>query len=284
MMRKQTKTLLLALFGLSFLALIPWVKPRLEERLPDAFRLDKVALDMQEDLPEFEMPDLSFLGGKEFHYIGHGGQAVAFASQDNCYVLKFFLKKQLHGEKRFPIPKPTHWISSHREKRQAQREQKRHRSLMKAMKNYSCAYQKMREKTGIIALHLNASFGNLPQVTLKDQYGNRYPIDLNQASFVFQHKAELVQEKLHAASDPEKQAILSKLNRFFEERAKEGFIDIERSFMIEANYGFLGDTPIQLDVGNIEFLESQKKEPASEIQRIQDLLHNWARNQGLPSF
>jgi hypothetical protein len=67
------------------------------------------------------------------------------------------------------------------------------------------------------------------------------------------------------------------LHQFFEERANAGFFDIKRSFMIDRNYGFLGDRPIQLDVGNIAFEETIKQSPSSEIQRMQGLLSNWAK-------
>ena len=269
------------LFLLAIAALLPftiqWIKPYLEERLPDTFSLDRIAIDLQGDLPHFAMPDLPIFAAQEFHYLGHGGQAVAFASADGKYVLKFFLTKQLHGEKRFPIPKPTHWIPAHRKARQEQREQARQRSLMKAMRNYCIAFEKIPEKTGIIGLHLVAADENLPVVILLDQNGRRHPVDLNRASFVFQHKAQLVKDKLASASTvDEKQRVLAALNKFFEERARAGFVDVERSFMIEMNYGFLGEIPIQLDVGNIEFLEPLQSSPEEEIGRIQGLLRNWA--------
>ncbi len=151
------------------------------------------------------------------------------------------------------------------------------------MHNYAIAFQKIPEKTGILGLHLNPTKNNLPQVLLYDQYGKKHKVELDRASFVFQNKAALVREKLNnAATENEKRQILASLNQFFADRAKLGFIDIERSFMIEANYGFLGETPIQLDVGNIEFLENLQKSPEEEIQRIQDLLHRWIAQNNLP--
>ena len=249
----------------------------MEERLPDEFCLDKLAMGVQGDFPSFPVPDLSVVAAQEFHYIGHGGQAVAFASEDNRYVLKFFLTRQMHGAKKYPIPKPTHFIPSHREKRKKQREKVRERSLYKAMHNYAIAFEKIPEKTGIIALHLNASKEPLPTVILKDFSGKKHVVDLTAASFVFQHKALLVKEKLATLPQEEdKQKTIASLRLFFEERAKSGFIDTERSFMINDNYGFLGDTPIQLDVGNIEFLEDLQKSPEEEISRMHGLLQNWA--------
>ncbi len=261
---------------------IQWVKERLEERLPDTFGLDRIALHMEGEETSIAMPKLPISEGEVFRYLGHGGQAVAFASEDGKYILKFFLRRQLHGEKRFPIPKPTHWIPSHRKKRQEKMEEARLKSLTKALHNYKVAFEKIPEKTGIIALHLFSSKGNLPKVCLLDQKGEKHLVDLNEASFVFQHRAELVLDKLSSfSSSEEKQAILSLLKDFFSERAKAGFIDIERSFMIEANYGFLGNQLIQLDVGNIEFIPELKTSPEEEIKRIHGMLQTWINEKNL---
>lgn len=251
-----------------------FVKPLLEERLPYEFGLDKIALDLRSDFVNSKI-DPTLIENQEFHYIGHGGQAVAFASDDDKYVLKFFLTRQLQGAKRYPIPKPTHWIPTHRQARKEKREKTRLASLNKAMKNTAVAFEKIQDKTGIIALHFNAKNDGLPSVTLIDNMGKKCVVDLNRASFVLQHKAQLVPQKL--ASSQNKEAVIEAMHQFFEERAKAGFIDIERSFMIHHNYGFLGDTPIQLDVGNIEFQESLQVSPSEEIQRMQGLLSEWAK-------
>ncbi len=276
--KKYLLVLLAAIIGVLIPSTIRFVKPYLEERLPDTFSLNRIAMDIESDLPRFEPMDLSELANQNFRYLGHGGQAVAFASDDGLYVLKFFLTKALHGEKRFPIPKPTHLIPSHRKARREKRAQTRMNSLLFAMRNYAVAYEKIKDKTGILYLHLVPSNGALPQVTLVDQSGNTHLVDLNRASFVFQKKATLVKEKLASLPDESKQEILSSLHQFFAERAKSGFIDVERSFMIEANYGFLGNDPIQLDVGNIEYLEELKAAPEKEIERMQNLLNTWAKN------
>ncbi len=246
-----------------------FIKPYLEERLPYEFGLDKIALDMQNDYVNSEI-DPSLLD-KEFHYIGHGGQAVAFS--DGQYVLKFFLARQLQGPKRYPIPKPTHLIASHRKARRQEREKRRLACLNKAMKNTAVAFEKIKDKTGMIAIHFRCGEG-LPCVTLIDNVGKKHLVDLNRASFVLQHKAELVSQKL---AREDKEAVVKALSQFFIEKASAGFIDVEKSFMIYDNYGFLGDTPIQLDVGNIEFQEDLKASPNGEIQRMQELLANWAK-------
>lgn len=305
------RKLLTAIFSsLTLAAILPFaakcIKPYLEERLPDEFTVEKLALDMQEESlrnQEVQTPPLfsvrqvqtspsamglsklAELKDKPFHYIGHGGQSVAFASADNRYVLKFFLKKSLHGKKKYPIPKPTHWIASHRKARQEKREQTALNSLLRAMHNYANAFEKIKEKTGLIALHLTATENTLPTVTLLDPYGEEHFVDLDRASFVLQHKAELLEEKLsRLKTKKEKKQVLASLHRFFEQRAKAGFIDNEKNFMITSNYGFLGDEPIQIDLGSIEYSEQLESYPKPEIDRLQGMLRNWAESASLPSF
>lgn len=271
----RAKIIALFLIATAIQPIYKYVKPLLEERLAFEFGLDKIALDLKNDFVNSEI-NPTMIENQEFHYIGHGGQAVAFASDDDQYVLKFFLARQLQGPKRYPIPKPTHWIPSHRQARKEKREKTRLASLNKAMKNTAVAFEKIKDKTGIIGLHFHASIDNLPTVTLIDNRGEKFSVDLNRASFVLQHKAQLVPQKL--ASSENKEAVIAALHQFFAERAHAGFIDTERSFMINHNYGFLGDTPIQLDVGNIEFQECLLVSPNDEIQRMQGLLSEWAKN------
>jgi len=271
----------LLLFAVTFLPnFIQTIKQLLEERLPDEFALEKLALDVKGPFPTYSMPDLTEIAQQPFHYLGHGAQAVAFASEDGRWVLKFFLQQNLHGKKRFPIPKPTHWIPSHRKKRHEERKATYRKALFKAMQHYTVAFEKLKDKTGLVSMHLTASDGDLPCVQLFDQTGKEYSVDLNRASFVLQKKALLVPEKLAQLSNEEKTQALRSLEDFFAQRAREGFIDVERSFMIEANYGFLGNTPIQLDVGNIEYLEEIKTSPQKEIARMHSLLRNWASQKG----
>ena len=276
--KKISILILLLIFGAFLPYTVKSIKFLAEERLPDEFHLNKLALDIQDDLPPCgNIPELLRVAKAPFHYIGHGGQAVAFASEDDQYVLKFFLKKSFHGKKKYPFPKISHWIPSRRKASQERREKASLRSLRKALHSYVTAFEKLKEKTGLIALHLAATKEPLSIVTVLDQNGEKHEIDLARASFVFQKKAKLVREKLDSLPTKEdKLQALSSLSHFFEERARSGFIDIERSFMIESNYGFLGNQPIQLDVGNIEYLEELKNSPEEEIRRMQGLLHNWA--------
>lgn len=85
------------------------------------------------------------------------------------------------------------------------------------MKNTAIAFEKIPEKTGIIALHFKSEKNNLPTIQLSDHTGKKHTIDLNRASFVLQHKAELVCQKLAK----HQVAAMNCLHQFFEETIKQ---------------------------------------------------------------
>lgn len=288
----RSKKIIIALLLILFITFSPnairLAKSLVEERLPWEFSLQQIALDVQGDFPIFELPDLSGIANQQFHYIGHGGQAIAFVSEDNRYVLKFFLKHCLQGKKRYPIPKPSHWLPIRQKVRQERRKkriQAAQENLFKTMRNYQFAFEKMKEQTGLIATHLLPTKNSLPTVTIQDRNGKKHEIDLDRATFVFQRKAELVKEKLaKLATEEEKRTALVLLDQFFEDRARKGFMDTDPYFRIESNYGFVDDQPIQFDFGKVEFFESLLTSPDAAIGYMRKLLHNWAEKQLLPSF
>lgn len=285
-MRKRVylPIVILTIMGLLTLINRNSLKSLVNQRFPDTFSLDKIALDITEDFPTFEMPNLSSMIQGPFYYLGAGGQAVAFESEDHEYVLKFFLTKALHGNKKYPLPKPTHWISSHKQKRQIQRKERKLRHLLFAMHSYAKALPILKEKTGILALQLRAQKGDLPIVLLYDKEKNKHLVDLNRASFVLQKKAITVSQKFQESLSKEKKLeLLRSLQNFFAERTLLGLIDLDKNILLGENYGFLGDLPIQFDVGKIVFNEQFKREPQEEIRRMQSIVRNWALERNLPT-
>ncbi len=277
MTNRITLCISVLILGIFIALAIKPLRPYLEERLPDEFRVDKIALDVEAEFPTPPLsPDQRSLLNQEFIYLGHGEQSIAFENRDQSIVLKFFLVKGLHGKKRYPIPKPTHWIPSHREKRQQRREKIARDSLFEALKGYFCAFEKIPEKTGLIALHLIRTEGDLPCVTVIDHARIKHIIDLNRASFVVQKKGETVKTRLsRLATEEEKREHLLALDRFFQEKAKNGFTDKRQSFMLGNNYAFLGDQPIQIDAGELCFSPAIQADPAEEMKCVKDLFTKW---------
>lgn len=247
-------------------------------RHPEKFSLEKIALDMDEDhLPKFPLPDLSSVFQQPFFYLDRGEETIAFVSQDERFVLKFFLKEKMQGEKRFSIPNVIHSLfPSHQEKKML-RKQARRQTLLRSMDNYAAVFQAMQNKTGTIALHLTPTVHLLPTIAVFDQIGEKHLVELDRASFILQHKAILVEKKLEqAGSKEEKLKVLQALEDFFVLRTKKGFTDLRKTFTLEKNFGFLGDEAIQFDVGGVIFSKDLQEAPEEEIQRINIILHDWA--------
>ncbi|MDP1609362.1 MAG: hypothetical protein Q8L98_08645 [Chlamydiales bacterium] len=247
-------------------------------RYPERFSLEKIALDMEEDrFPKFPLPDLSSIFQQPFFYLDRGDETVAFVSQDERFVLKFFLQKKMQGKKRFSIPNVIHWLFPWHQEKKLLRKQARRQTLLRSMDNYAAVFQSMQNNTGTIALHLTPTVQLLPRIVVFDQIGEKHLVELDRASFILQHKAILVEKKLEkAASTEEKQKVLQALEDFFVLRAKKGFTDLRKTFTLEKNFGFLGDEAIQFDVGGVVFSKDLQEAPEEEIQRIRTILHQWA--------
>lgn len=166
------------------------------------------------------------------------------------------------------IPK----LSIHWRKKQAKRVEVRNRKLDRALKNYSVAFEKIKEKTGMIAM--NCYHRKLPKVTLIDWQNQKHIVDLTGIAFIIQRKAVPVSKKLEFASNPE--SVIFLLREFIEKQVKCGFVDIEPKFVSE-NYGFVDDVPVYIDLGRIEYREEVRKNPEAEIQRMRRHLDKWAK-------
>lgn len=244
------------------------LRPYLKERLASEFTLNHLARDVSCNASN----QFQALGDEEFHYIGHGDQAIAFANKDETYILKFFLYKKLLGEKRFPVPT----ISIHKKRKVQKQERDRQCRLIRTLRNYSVAFEKLKEKTGIISFYWSPE--NQPTITLVDWKQKKHQLDLNSVPFVLQRKAVVVSEKLNSLHTSfEKEEAISLLKNFIVERTREGFIDTEQAFVSE-NYGFIDKTPVYIDLGRIEYHEEVQNSPEKEIQRMEDLFSKWAKN------
>ena len=247
--------------------------PYMHERLPNTFSIDHIASDLYEDLPTYELPDLSWMQDTEFRYIGHGGEAIAFESEDGKFVLKLFLQKSLHGKRRLELPKPTHWIPSHQKARREERQAADRRSLLSTLRNYAAVADVDPTMAAIVALHLTPSEG-LPTTTLVDFNGQSHAIDLNRAAFVLQHKVELIVDALARLT---REQVAQTMQEFFTQRGAAGFQDVEKTFMIEQNYGLYQGKPVQIDVGKIVYSEKVKQHPNEEIAKMRQLLLDWTQ-------
>jgi hypothetical protein len=186
-----------------------------------------------------EKQRLEDIFSQRFHYLGSGVQAYAFESEDGKYILKFFRMNRL-------IPRVIHTL-------QPKKIAERHRKLHLIFNAYKLVYEKFRQDAGLLYIHLNKS-GDLKKIIhIQDHKKREHAIQLDDVPFVVQEKAELLHDRFDRLKAEKKFDELQKAIEAFltlvQRRVDAGMIDQDR--VIEKNYGFVGDRPIQIDVGSV---------------------------------
>ncbi|NGX38164.1 MAG: hypothetical protein K1000chlam2_01336 [Chlamydiae bacterium] len=226
-------------------------------------------------VPELDFSNLDSILGQRFHFLGHGKQMMAFESEDGCYVLKLFnpmrpLKKNWHTKwkywKRYSSIK---WISREWFQKKAR--------LKKLFVRHQMAYEFLREETGLIFAHLSPSKRICYFVHVTDHHGRIHVLALENTPFIIQEKAILVPRYLNNLVKTnrleEANAAVIRLEKLLEKRISVGITD--RIQTMENNYGFVGEKPIQIDIGRIRFNPELIKNPEEERLRILGNLNSW---------
>lgn len=204
------------------------------------------------DLPLLRQP---------FTYLGEGSQMVVFGSEDGAYVLKLFKGKH---KKRFKLSrflsKMKHPIANCR----AEEEEWKFK-FKETCRRYEMAFSHLKEETALVLLHFQKTGTPLP-VTLIDKSAHR--IDLSGLPFILQKRAVLAPEYFRKNPGKHIEAVQA-LKDFFVRRIHKGFSDPRQTLNI--NYGFIDDSPVQLDVGKIEPFQGDIDTELKEIHRRVDL-------------
>lgn len=196
-----------------------------------------------------------------FTYLGKGGQAYAFESEDGRYVLKLLKFKFLR-------PKITNRLISFipfLEDKVTNDLQWRQKKFYELYQGYKWAYQLNKEGSGLIYLHFNPTFNQFGAVTLYDKLGRQHTLELDQVAFIIQEKGRLLDQLLNeklSSKDIEGAKIL--LNRFFDAvvfQYNKGLYD--RDYGHVHNAGFVANRPIHIDMGKITY-DPRMKEKSSQ--------------------
>ncbi|MBS0649110.1 MAG: hypothetical protein JSS10_07815 [Verrucomicrobia bacterium] len=108
---------------------------------------------------------------QKFYLRDQGGQSYVFISEDGKYVLKFFKD----------MPRP--WL------RWPSYQKKKFGKLKRTLTGYQLAYDRLREETGLLYLHLSPSSSPLPALLI-DRLHITHTLDLSSVYFVLQKRAE----------------------------------------------------------------------------------------------
>lgn len=131
-------------------------------------------------LPSEDPPQepLTFEWPREFSYLGRGKQAFAFESADGNYVIKFFDRHRMELPW-YHIFATQKWVNRRKTKQSLYPE------------SYRLAYEKMKEETDLLHVHMGPSLETFPTITITDKASRCFQIDLNQVPFILQKKASV---------------------------------------------------------------------------------------------
>ncbi|HEX4839995.1 MAG TPA: hypothetical protein VFU89_06100 [Rhabdochlamydiaceae bacterium] len=181
---------------------------------------------------------------QRFTYLGCGGQLTAYESADHQYVIKFF--------------NPRNSLFNRR------------KHLEKNFKRYAMSLKDLKEETGIVYNHFDASTVLHQSVEVMGKEGKLYQIPLEKYPFILQRKVELVLpylDKLYKEGRvAEAKESARQIYALFVSRTKKGYRDHSQN--LEVNYGFYNGKAVQIDPGRIRHDKAVAQNPRKEMERI----------------
>lgn len=217
---------------------------------------------------EEEYKSLKQILSQKFTYLDKGKQMTAFESEDQQYVLKFFnprpfLKEEtFHEFKKFKTLFSMKWISYaflHQKDR-----------LQRLAKIYQEASVCLKEESALVFVSACKPSFPSQEMILSDKDGKEYTINISRYPFVLQQRVDVAQKHLiHLVKEGniyQAKLCLESLADLFIARANKGFTD--RIQTLHNNYGFLGTSAVQIDLGRLRKLDPKEGTVFQEISRV----------------
>ena len=219
--------------------------PALLSQFTRGFRVAKLHLDFPRQ-PEWETgpnPAIGPILQQSFTFIGNGSQCYVFESADGKYVVKLFRFDRASID------------------------------VVRLFDACKMAYDRLRDETGIVHIHLNPAPEGLPTLHCKDALGRCHRLCLDNYRFVIQKKGESFQTALLAArQDPLRmQKRLDQFIDLLQARVAQGILNSDPN--LSRNFGFLEDRAIELDFGSYRY--SPGLDRSAEIRRYSGKLRSW---------
>lgn len=212
-----------------------------------------------------------------FFYLASSSKMYAFISQDQKYVLKFFKMQNLF---------PQGWTDSFPLSllRALGFKKEEHNELFseRIFASYQDAYTDLSEETGLLYIHLNKTHELKMKTALIDSKGKKHLVDLDRVEFVVQKRAHKIYDYLNRLVREKKwedlKLSICSILRLIATRCEKGFID--EGLNIRNNFGFVGNTAIQMDCSRLT-RDSSVKYPLNYREKIREMaehLDAWAQD------
>lgn len=256
MKNKNFKLLIgIALVGLLILT------GRIYLNLTDGFTLNNITSEFayrnqktSQSVTEEELKKINEILNQPFYYLGRGAQTYAFESSDRKYVLKIVKQKHLKMSPLTHLLLQFPGLNNYREKRL----NKYKKRVLSFLNCCHLTYDRLREESGLIYMHLDKTQGLHPHVAIYDKLNMSYQLPLDNYEFLIQKKgsliypffSHLIQENPTVAYD-----MLEKLIQRLIVRSQRGVIDKDSPRKFSENVGFANGELIFIDFG--EFSKSE---------------------------
>lgn len=248
------------------------------DRRTDGFYLQKLFAQDIPTNPLWDTPlpskDVEALLDQPYTFLGMGSECFTFLSQDKTTVIKFFkldqmrfvyFKRAWKKEDHSNLDNPAHWL--HRLPLPSSLEpyiQKvvgiRMFRIQNTFNSCKIAWDRLREETGLLYVHLNPTKQLHKKLVIYDKIGVKHTIDLDSTRFVMQKRAELVTPKIRKlckeGKETEARRCIDSLVKLILERSKKGIAD--RDPLVKQNFGFIEDQALEIDTGSFSIDERMK--------------------------
>lgn len=250
------------------------------EKKTDGFRFYHLLSDLPNDMrwehpfSKEEKETINHLTDQTFTFIGKGGFCCAFLGEDGKTVLKFYLHHHLSLPE---IARSFAWEKLLLKNSFPRSELLPHQEFN--FKSCKLLYEKAKDITGMIFMHLNKTEGLREHVTLIDSIGVRHTIDLNKTEFVLQQRAHSLLGYIdRAVKEQKKENALQAIDSYLHcllTLCKREIREMDHSF--KNNYGIL-DNAVVVAMDISSFVEDPSlKHPGVYKQEIVLKSHNLAK-------
>lgn len=210
-----------------------------------------------------------------FSFFSRGLQSFVFLSADGQYVLKIFNNRHSHLQKWFDVMAHLPGLHAWGTARALHHKMK----WEKSFNSYKIAYERLRDETGIVYIHLDPTDHLPTTLNLIDPLGITHSIDPNQTGFILQKRCTPVYPVLLQAIEKgdleAARRCIDQLIALFLLKYQQGIADNDP--LIRTNYGFLNGQPMQIDLGPLSLDPNiQEKEVyLPELRKTMHSLKNW---------
>jgi hypothetical protein len=157
---------------------------------------------------------------QKYSLCDQGGQSYVFISEDGKYILKFFKE----------MPRPWFPWPSYQKKKLGK--------LARTLRGYQLAFNRLREETGLLYLHLAPTSSPLPAV-LVDRLHIEHRLDLSSIYFVLQKRAEPITNF--------SESTLSQIYELLQKRSSVHIADHDPR--LQSNLGWIDNHLVFIDPG-----------------------------------